>query len=46
MCSEGDVLVRPGANSLVQMNIVYYYNILLVPISVWVFLLSTLITPW
>ena len=35
MCSEGEALVRPGANDLVQMAITYYLNILLVPISVY-----------
>ena len=36
MCNDGEALVRPGSNDLVQMTLTYYLNILLVPISLYV----------
>ena len=46
MCSEGATLLRPGPGDLVQMDLTYYFNILLVPISVYLMVLLGELTPW
>ena len=43
ICSEGAALLRPGPGDLVQMNLTYYLNILLVPISIWLLALLRLL---
>ena len=46
LCSDGDVLVRPDVGDLVQMNLTYFLNILLVPISIYMMVFLGNLSPW